>query len=868
MSTFNFNFIDDLPESSLVVCASNRLAREIKESVQGKIQPCLNMSIPVTTPKQLGELIHEYLFCRGGETVQLLSRSQFWALMNIKASKGVEEGERLIPAVNEALRSAFQFTEWRLDESFGLLRSFEESRYFADLLGAVRDDAKAREAVLPSDLISWATDRLTLIDQAQLPESVTFYGLMETTPEIEALATKFESMGITVSWTSPTAVHSIAGELAVFPERNDEWNWAADDIRKYLEEGGGGPVALVVDGDESALEAAGAVLRNRLMAGSMDTTGRAIASPVNVGVAKALIEQPLVRDLIGLLELPHIPRPPEAMREILQSRTIAGFLGAVANKLLATLNTGAVPEVTFQALITATESLSHEERAKALQLVEGVSGSAAPYAWFRSFHSVMEKMGWPGGHDLTGLDKQVVDAVAQAMDEWLGIGWVETRWNRFDALRHFKRVLHQTRFNFHTPETPVQVLSPKDAYGLGFDKVWLVGLNEGLWGHPSPMGRFLPPALMRECGALFATADGRGRYARNLLNGLLGQSSRVVLSCAGRDGETLLQPLAFMADAVELVEIEHGEHLWSWLADVEQRVVEDDVRLGALRTNDGEIRGGVALLKNGLACWRRGQLVHRLEAELPAGWSKSLPIRDSSTILHKMEQWFWTDYTQRDLQDHSDEALVEILGGLWDRAAPIHLGWRLKQFDSSQMEREKRQCVEAILRHLRAEQGRPAFEVVNAEKERYATVGPLSFRVIPDRIDRDVSTGKKIVVDYKRTGFGPGAWLGERMSEPQLPITAIASDIEAEGLLVAGMTAISKPLQGLSSGGLGDAVLTAGESRYGGELPWEALVDHWRARLDESAQRLADGEAEANPIDGVTTCSTCPAASICRASHR
>lgn len=106
------------------------------------------------------------------------------------------------------------------------------------------------------------------------------------------------------------------------------------------------------------------------------------------------------------------------------------------------------------------------------------------------------------------------------------------------------------------------------------------------------------------------------------------------------------------------------------------------------------------------------------------------------------------------------------------------------------------------------------------------------------------------------------------MAEPQLPITAVASDIEVDGLLVAGMTATTKPLQGLGSGGFGDEFATAGECRSGGELPWSELVLKWREALGEAAQKLADGESGANPVKGVTTCSTCPAASICRSSHR
>lgn len=868
MSTFTFHFVDRLPDSTLVLCASNRLSRELKSVLQSRIQPCLNMSVPVATPTQLAGLIHEDLFSRGVISEQLLSRSQFWALMNAKASRGAEAGERLIPAVNEALRSSFQYSEWKMDEASELLQTFEESRYFADLLRSVRNDAELRGALLPNDLIQWATERLGLLHEGALPESLVFYGFLEVTPELEALAGKFVEMGVAVSWIDPDSAEADSHPMAVLPEKSDEWNWAATGIRNYLESGGLGPVALIVDGDESEVEAAGRVLVNRLMSGMMDLTGRQYASPVNIGLAKPLIQQPLVSDLVGLLELAHIPRTPEDMRHALQSRTVGGFLGSVAGKLIKTLSEGSVPEVSYITLVNSTADLTSEDRARALVLTESVKGTATPYAWFRSFYELIEKAGWPAGNDLTGLDKQVVDAVAQAMDEWLGIGWVETRWSRFDALRHLKRVLHQARFNFHTPATPVQVLSPKDAYGLLFDQIWFVGLNEGSWGQPAQMGRFLPSALMRERGASFATSEGRSRYARNLFAGLVGQCNKAVLSCAKRDGETELRPLAFIEGGVDQTDGGAVEHLWRSLTGAEGRVVEDDVSLAPLRTEDGVIGGGVALLKNGLVCWRRGQLVHRLDAETVGAWSKSLPIRDSSSILHKVEQWFWTDYTQSDLAVHSDECLRSIIGGLWDRAAKSHLGWRMPLFDTAQLEREKRQCLDAVIRHLRAEESRPAFEVIEAECERYAEVGPLKFRVRPDRIDRDCRTGKTIVVDYKRTGFGPTAWFGERMSEPQLPVTAVSTDIEVGGLLVAGMTATTKPLQGLGEGGLGDAITAAGEGRNGGELPWGELVLRWRQDLNGTAQRLAEGESEANPIKGVMTCSTCPAAAICRASHR
>lgn len=103
-----------------------------------------------------------------------------------RTGRDTHAGERLIPAVNEALHSAFQFSEWRIDDSLGLLGSFEESRYFCDLLQLVRADADVRKAISPSDIVRWATEQLERIDRDERPENVTFYVFLEITPELAA----------------------------------------------------------------------------------------------------------------------------------------------------------------------------------------------------------------------------------------------------------------------------------------------------------------------------------------------------------------------------------------------------------------------------------------------------------------------------------------------------------------------------------------------------------------------------------------------------------------------------------------------------------------------------------------------------------
>lgn len=58
------------------------------------------------------------------------------------------------------------------------------------------------------------------------------------------------------------------------PEIADEWNRAASDIRNYFESDGQGPVALIVEGNETDLEQAGRVPTNHLMTGMMDPCGQ------------------------------------------------------------------------------------------------------------------------------------------------------------------------------------------------------------------------------------------------------------------------------------------------------------------------------------------------------------------------------------------------------------------------------------------------------------------------------------------------------------------------------------------------------------------------------------------------------------------
>ena len=138
---------------------------------------------------------------------------------------------------------------------------------------------------------------------------------------------------------------------------------------------------------------------------------------------------------------------------------------------------------------------------------------------------------------------------------------------------------------------------------------------------------------------------------------------------------------------------------------------------------------------------------------------------------------------------------------------------------------------------------------------------PLSLRV--DRVDQ-LADGSHLVIDYKSGRNSLSAWLGERLSQPQLPLYGVASGVE--GIAFAQVRARDCKFTGVGTmegvPGLQSDIEKA-TSRSAVEVDsWSGLVEHWRLTLERLATDFLTGDARVDPDPNA--CNFCGFQSLCR----
>ena len=88
---------------------------------------------------------------------------------------------------------------------------------------------------------------------------------------------------------------------------------------------------------------------------------------------------------------------------------------------------------------------------------------------------------------------------------------------------------------------------------------------------------------------------------------------------------------------------------------------------------------------------------------------------------------------------------------------------------------EKRRLARLAREWLEVEKRRDGFTVLATEDKRPIRIGALAFNARLDRVDA-TGDGRRIVIDYKTGKASPGAMVGARPDEPQLPLYLVSAE--------------------------------------------------------------------------------------------
>jgi probable DNA repair protein len=480
---------------------------------------------------------------------------------------------------------------------------------------------------------------------------------------------------------------------------------------------------------------------------------------------------------------------------------------------------------------------------------------------------LLSSMGWPGTAPDSN-EHQTVRRWRSLVSELGGCDEFAGRVSRAEAVGLLREMAGSVRFEPQELRAPLLVIDPETCAGMGFDALWVCGLDASRWPPPAAPDPFLPRSLQRQHGIPRATAELAAAEARMVLDRLIGSADAVVLSVAEMDDDTPLLPSPLLDGVTP------GEAVGWWptprLAQIQHErrplleTLEEPGMPALLAHELG--RGGARLLELQSACPFRAQAELRLGARALDEPALGVGAAERGELVHAVLAALWREWgSNATLTTLDERGLREVVAStvaatLADaRASADEVLQHLLRLEAQWLEAR-------VLEIVAADRARPPFVVESVEQAHTLHLGELTLELRPDRVDR-LADGSLAVIDYK-TGANADVktWLGERPTLPQLP-----AYVQALGPARVGAVAFAR----LRAGETGYAGLAREAALFPGlKVPgtrgaprgcdsWDGLLADWQRRLEVLSREYAGGDARL-AADPARSCEYCHLRALCR----
>ncbi|MCM2329035.1 MAG: PD-(D/E)XK nuclease family protein [Lysobacter sp.] len=497
-----------------------------------------------------------------------------------------------------------------------------------------------------------------------------------------------------------------------------------------------------------------------------------------------------------------------------------------------------------------------------------------PAQWARAFAEALRVVGFPGERSLDSVEFQVLGKWHETLAAFARLERVTGKIGFRDALGGLSRLATDTLFQPESPDVPVQVMGVLESAGLGFDHLWVLGLDDGAWPLPARPNPFLPIRAQRAAGVPEADAGSSLELDRRITGGWMCAAAEVIFSHPLARGEAETSPSPLIAVISPAGPDVQGRvpAFSSWrdaihaAPSVEHIADERGPELAG-----GAATGGTAIFRDQAACPFRAFSAHRLGSSAPEVPQPGLTPADRGSLLHAVLAAAWERLGDKGTLDSLGAGdLEEILTGAADAALERARRRRPDTLAGRFAALERARLVSTALAWLEYERGRGDFEVAATERKVTVEFGGISANVKLDRMDR-LAAGGCAVIDYKTGEARVGAWLGERPDEPQLPMYALGTGEDVAVLAFARVKPGENAFKGLAREENllpGTTLVSKDRSRLAaGYADWSQLREGWRRELDALGRAFAAGDARIDPKYGSNTCAGCAERLVCRVAE-
>lgn len=479
----------------------------------------------------------------------------------------------------------------------------------------------------------------------------------------------------------------------------------------------------------------------------------------------------------------------------------------------------------------------------------------APSEWALRFAEALDAAGWCKAVKLSSREYQAAEkvrgllAALNVLDpvmprcDW---GWAVERLQAMAAAPFRPKVV----------DASIHIMGMLEAAGMEFDRLWVLGAGDRSLPPESRANPFIPFESQVRAGLRQVTPGETLARAKRIVERLRTSASEVVFSSPSMVEGAPCGPSPLIGQ-LELCEPRFMED-YSLAAQIRRggrTVLEAGFDRAKPLDAGEEARGGSRLFAWQAQCPFRAYVGLRLGVEAEREVEEGLDRGLQGTMLHLALKALHSRFPDHDSIAGASESEI---GAVLDYAVQEGVeGARGKGPGEATLRVEAARMRETLHGWLAVEARRPDFRVLEREAVKRLVIGAVKVKLQVDRLD--LVEGGELVIDYKTSSAIPSvaSLLGGRLTEPQLPLYALACE-DSAGVAYALMERGGCKLSGIAETEAGPDVKARRD--------WPELKEFWRGKLEGLAREFEEGRADPDPGGKREFCLFCGLDPVCRLS--
>ncbi len=492
----------------------------------------------------------------------------------------------------------------------------------------------------------------------------------------------------------------------------------------------------------------------------------------------------------------------------------------------------------------------------------------APSEWAPRLLSALRRLGWPGSRPLDSEEQQTTARWHALLDEYSSLGAWLPRATAAAAVATLADLAAERYFDPASVAGPITLTDSHDDPLVGYDAIWVAGLDAAQWPAPAQPDAFIPLGAQLAAGLPWASAAGQSRLASAALAAWRMRAGELTCSWARLDGDAERSPSPLLSQiAGEAISLPGAPPLaarWVRAARLAPLMAE----AGTPWNLEVPVKGGVRAIERQAECGFRAYADLRLDAAAAPAPAPGMDMRQRGMLLHRALELVWPQFDATFLFDTSwaerrpmiSDAVGEAIRDLFHGEVP--------EERRPALERERQRLELLIGKLLELETRRAPFSVVELEAEREALIAGGRFRMRIDRVDR-LDDGSYVILDYKAGEAPRLCWDQPPFRAPQLIAYLLAeAGREVRALANVSLTNGQASFSGKSYHARilpGVAALSPTKTIADQEqapLRWREQTTRWVAVVESLARDFLAGHAPVQPAQDV--CRRCDFTILCR----